>query len=379
MRKRSILLALETQECYFTFYSLFLRNQRIVSTDSTLKNLNERSQQLFKVLVEHYIHDGQPVASKTLSNNKKINLSPATVRNVMADLEDLGLIISPHTSAGRIPTPQGYRLFVDNLLTVKPLRGQAVEKMRKEMGFDDGSQGGLITKASSLLSGMTKMAGVVTLPRREAVILRHIEFLPLTSNRILVILVVNEQEVQNRVILTERSYSESELAQTANYLNREFVGKDLSHIRQSVLDRMKQERDEMQNIMKMAIQMTDTVVNVDNNDDFIMAGQTNLMEYSEMANMEKLRQLFDAFNTKRDVLHVLDKSIKAEGMQVFIGEESGYSAFESCSVITAPYKMSDEVVGVLGVIGPTRMAYDRVIPLVDVTAKLLGSLLSSEE
>lgn len=349
-----------------------------MSTDSTLKNLNERSQQLFKVLVEHYIHDGLPVASKTLSNDKKISLSPATVRNVMADLEDLGLIISPHTSAGRIPTPQGYRLFVDNLLTVKPLRGHAVEKMRKEMGID-GSQGGLITKASSLLSGMTKMAGVVTLPRREAVILRHIEFLPLTSNRILVILVVNEQEVQNRVILTERSYSESELTQTANFLNREFVGKDLSFIRQSVLERMKEERDEMQNIMRMAIQMTDTVVNVDNNDDFIMAGQTNLMEYSEMANMEKLRQLFDAFNAKRDVLHVLDKSIKAEGMQVFIGEESGYSAFESCSVITAPYKMSDEVVGVLGVIGPTRMAYDKVIPLVDVTAKLLGSLLSSEE
>ena len=348
-----------------------------MSTDSTLNNLNERSQQLFKVLVEHYINDGQPVASKTLSNDEKINLSPATVRNVMADLEDLGLIISPHTSAGRIPTSQGYRLFVDNLVTVKPLRGQAVEKLRKEMGIDD-SQEGLITKASSLLSGMTKMAGVVTIPRREAVILRHIEFLPLTSNRILVILVVNEQEVQNRVIHTERAFSESELTQTANYLNQEFMGKDLSQIRESVLSSMKQERDDMQHIMKMAIQMTDNVVNDQNNDDYVMAGQTNLMEYAEMANMEQLRQLFDAFNAKRDVLHVLDKSIKAEGMQVFIGEESGYSAFESCSVITAPYKVSDEVVGVLGVIGPTRMAYDRVIPLVDVTAKLLGSLLSSE-
>jgi len=348
-----------------------------VPTDSPLNNLNERSQQLFKVLVEHYINDGQPVASKTLSNDEKINLSPATVRNVMADLENLGLIISPHTSAGRIPTPQGYRLFVDNLVTVKPLRGQAVEKLRKEMGIDD-SQGGLITKASSMLSGMTKMAGVVTIPRREAVILRHIEFLPLTSNRILVILVVNEQEVQNRVIHTDRAFTESELLQTANYLNQEFMGIDLSQIRQSVLETMKQERDDMQHIMKMAIQMTDNVVDEKNNDDYVMAGQTNLMEYAEMANMEQLRQLFDAFNTKRDVLHVLDQSIQAEGMQVFIGEESGYSAFESCSVITAPYKVSDEVVGVLGVIGPTRMAYDKVIPLVDVTAKLLGSLLSSE-
>ncbi len=348
-----------------------------MSTDSKLIKLNERAQQLFKVLVEHYINDGQPVASKTLSNDEQINLSPATVRNVMADLEDLGLIISPHTSAGRIPTSQGYRLFVDNLVTVKPLRGQAVEKLRKEMGIDD-SQEGLITKASSILSGMTKMAGVVTIPRREVVILRHIEFLPLTSNRILVILVVNEQEVQNRVIHTDRAFTKSELIQTANYLNQEFMGKELSQIRQSVLDTMKQERDDMQHIMKMAIQMTDNVVGEQNNDDFVMAGQTNLMDYAEMANMDKLRQLFDAFNAKRDVLHVLDQSIQAEGMQVFIGEESGYSAFESCSVITAPYKVSEEVVGVLGVIGPTRMAYDRVIPLVDVTAKLLGSLLSSD-
>ena len=345
-----------------------------MSTDSALDNLNERSQQLFKVLVEQYISDGQPVASKALSNDEKINLSPATVRNVMADLEDLGLIISPHTSAGRVPTPQGYRLFVDNLVTVKPLRSKAVESLRNEMGIDD-SRDGLINKASSLLSGMTKMAGVVTIPRREAVILRHIEFLPLTSNRILVILVVNEQEVQNRVIHTERAFSESELTQTANYLNQEFIGKDLSLIRDSVLSGMKQERDDMQHIMKMAIQMTDNVVEDQNNDDFVIAGQTNLMEYAEMADMEKLRHLFDAFNAKRDVLHVLDQSIHAEGMQVFIGEESGYSAFESCSVITAPYKVSEEVVGVLGVIGPTRMAYDRVIPLVDVTAKLLGSLL----
>ncbi len=348
-----------------------------VSTDSTLSNLNERSQQLFKVLVEQYISDGQPVASKSLSNDEQINLSPATVRNVMADLEDLGLIISPHTSAGRVPTARGYRLFVDNLVTVKPLRGQAVDKLRSELGIDD-SQEALITKASSMLSGMTKMAGVVTIPRREAVILRHIEFLQLTSNRILVILVVNEEEVQNRVIHTERAFTESELIQTANYLNQEFMGKDLSLIRQSVLDSMKQERDDMQHIMKMAIQMTDNVVSDQNDDDFIMAGQTNLMDYAEMANMEKLRQLFDAFNAKRDVLHVLDKSIQAEGMQVFIGEESGYSAFDGCSVITSPYKVSDEVVGVLGVIGPTRMAYDKVIPLVDVTAKLLGSLLSSE-
>ena len=348
-----------------------------MSKDSHLNNLNERSQQLLKVLVERYINDGQPVGSRTLSKDSGMNLSPATIRNAMSDLEELGLIISPHTSAGRIPTVQGYRVFIDNLVTVKPLRGQAVEKLRKELGLDD-SREGLINKASSLLSGMTKMAGIVTIPRREAVILRHIEFLPLTSRRILVILVVNEQEVQNRIIHTDRVFTESELIQTANFLNQEFVGQDLSKIRQSLLDSMQKVRDDMHEIMQMAIQMTDNVMQDQQNEDYVMAGQTNLMDYAEMANMEQLRQLFEAFNTKRDVLHVLDQSIQAEGMQVFIGEESGYSAFDSCSVITAPYKVSDEVVGVLGVIGPTRMAYDRVIPVVDVTAKLLGSLLSSE-
>ncbi len=347
-----------------------------MSAESLLENLNERSQHLFKALVEQYIQNGQPVASKALSGYDNINLSPATVRNIMAELEELGLIVSPHTSAGRVPTRQGYRLFVDNLLTVKPLRGPTVEKLRKEMNIEDSTES-IINRASSLLSGMTRMAGVVTLPRREKVILRHIDFLPLTANRVLVILVVNEQEVQNRVIHTERAFTQSELQQTANYLNQEFAGQELEQIREQVLQRMKQERDDMQQIMQMAIQMTNDVVD-ENNKDYVMAGQTNLMDYSEMANMEKLRQLFEAFNAKRDVLHVLDQSIQAEGMQIFIGEESGYSAFEDCSVVTTPYRVSDEVVGVLGVIGPTRMAYDRVIPLVDVTAKLLGSLLSSE-
>ena len=348
-----------------------------MAEESTLDNLSERSQHLFKVLVERYINDGQPVGSRTLSKDAKIDLSPATIRNVMADLEDLGLIVSPHTSAGRIPTAQGYRVFVDNLVTVKPLRGQAVDKLRKEMGFSSNKEG-MINSASSLLSGMTKMAGVVTLPRREAIILRHIEFLPLTSNRILVILVVNEQEVQNRIIHTERAFSESELTETANFLNREYMGMDLSRIRENLLDSMQKVRNDMQHIMQMAIQMADNVMQENKNEDYVIAGQTNLMNYAEMGNIERLRQLFDAFNTKRDILHVLDQSIHAEGMQVYIGEESGYACFDGCSLITAPYKVSDEVVGVLGVIGPTRMAYDRVIPVVDVTAKLLGSLLSSE-
>ena len=348
-----------------------------MSDTSKLTTINERSQQLLKVLVERYINDGQPVGSRTLSEDSGMNLSPATIRNIMKDLEELGLITSPHTSAGRIPTAQGYRLFVDNLVTVKPLKGRAVDKLRLELENDSGSDA-LINKASSLLSAMTQMAGIVTLPRREAIILRHIEFLPLSANRVLVILVVNKQEVQNRIIHTERPFTQSELIETANFLNREYLGRGLAEIRSSLLASMQKVRNDMQHIMQMAIKMADNVMQDQKNEDYVMAGQTNLMNYAEMANMDKLRQLFEAFNTKRDVLYVLDQSIHAEGMQVFIGDESGYEALDTCSVIASPYKVSNEVVGVLGVIGPTRMAYDKVIPVVDVTAKLLGSLLSSE-
>lgn len=349
-----------------------------MTADIKLNNISERAQQLLKTLVERYIHDGQPVGSRTLSKDTGLQLSPATIRNVMADLEDMGLIFSPHTSAGRIPTAQGYRVFIDNLVTVKPLRHSVVEKLRGQLSSDE-SVDTLIDRASSLLSAMTRMAGIVTLPRRELIILRHIEFLPLSNKRILVILVVNEQEVQNRIIHTEREFSPSELQQTANFLNREYVGQDLNRIREALLNSMQAVRDDMQHLMQMAIQMADNVMQTSKHEDYVIAGETNLMDYAEMANLEKLRNLFQAFNTKRDVLHLLDKSIHAEGMQVFIGEESGYSAFENCSVITTPYKVSDNIVGVLGVIGPTRMAYDQVIPVVDITAKLLGNLLSSEQ
>lgn len=343
-----------------------------------VQNMNERTQLLLKMLVERYIHDGQPVGSRTLSRESELNLSPATIRNVMADLEDMGLIIAPHTSAGRIPTAQGYRVFVDSLVTVKPLRGAAIEKLKSQLGNGDINRAELINKASDLLSSMTRMAGIVSIPKKERIILRHIEFLPLSANRVLVILVVNQKDVQNRIIHTDRSFTPAELLETANYLNREFAGKDMSAIREGLLQSMQQVRDDMQHIMQMAIRMADTVMEQTRQEDCVIAGQTNLMDYAEMASMDKLRQLFTAFNTKRDILHILDQSINAQGTQVFIGEESGYSMFDDCSVITTPYKVNNEIVGVLGVIGPTRMAYDRVIPVVDVTAKLLGSLLSSE-
>ena len=332
---------------------------------------------LLKFLVERYIRDGQPVGSRTLAKDSGLDLSPATIRNVMADLEDMGLVRSPHTSAGRVPTAKGYRIFVDSLLTIKPMRSQDVESIRQKLVMSGGTEH-LINQASDMLSRITSLAGVVTIPRRERVRLQHIEFLPLSARRVLVILVVNGQEVQNRVIDTDRDYSLSELHQAANFLNSEFAGLELQEMRTRLLASMQQARDAMQHLMQDAMRITDQILDQQRDDDYVLAGQTNLMNYAEMCDIEKLRQLFNAFNTKRDILHILDQSIHADGMQIFIGEESGYQVLDECSLVTAPYKVDDEVIGVLGVIGPTRMAYGRVIPIVDMTAKVLSAILRQD-
>jgi heat-inducible transcriptional repressor len=350
-----------------------------VSKASITENtqFNDRAQHLLRVLIERYIREGQPVGSRTLARDSRMDLSPATVRNVMADLEELGLITSPHTSAGRVPTAQGYRIFVDSLLTVKPMDNIEVEAIKKQLSVNDNTDI-LITNASALLSNVTQLAGLVTVPRRDKQILQHLEFLPLSPRRILVILVLNGKEVQNRIIHTDREYSQSQLQQAANFINSEYGGRELTEIRHQLLGSMQQSRDAMQQVMENALSIADQVLNVEYDEDYIMAGETNLMSYAEMADIDKLRQLFEAFNKKRDILHLLDKSLNADGMQIFIGEESGYDVLDDCSVITAPYKADDEVIGVLGVIGPTRMAYDRIIPIVDVTAKLLSAVLRPE-
>ena len=332
---------------------------------------------LLKFLVERYIRDGQPVGSRTLAKDSGLDLSPATIRNVMADLEDLGLVRSPHTSAGRIPTAKGYRIFVDSLLTIKPMQSQEVESIRQKLSVTSSTES-LIAHASDMLSRITHLAGVVTIPRRERVRLQHIEFLPLSARRVLVILVVNGQEVQNRVIDADREYSQNELQQAANFLNSEFAGLDLQDIRSRLLASMQQARDAMQHLMQDAMQFADQILDQQRDDDYVLAGQTNLMNYAEMCDIDKLRHLFNAFNSKRDILHILDQSIHAKGMQIFIGEESGYQVLDDCSLVTAPYKVDNEVIGVLGVIGPTRMAYDRVIPIVDVTAKVLSAALRQD-
>ena len=338
--------------------------------------LNDRSLQLLKTLVERYISEGQPVGSRVLSRGSDLNLSPATIRNVMADLEDLGLVHSPHTSAGRIPTVSGYRLFVDSLLTVKPLDKQDINRLHQNLdSLDDAKE--VIGVASKLLSEVTQMVGVVTLPRQKMVCLRHIEFLQLSNTRVLVIFVTNEKEVHNKIIHTSKQFSSAELQQAANYLNSIYSGHSLSLVREAVLKDLQKDQEQMNREMLDAIKMAQLAFDKGGEEeDFVLTGETNLMGFSELSDMDRLRQLFDAFSQKRSVIHLLDQCLEAEGVQIFIGEESGCLAFDHCSLVTSSYSVNHEVVGVLGVIGPTRMAYEKVIPFVDVTAKLLGAALN---
>lgn len=345
----------------------------------SLPELDERAQLLLKTLVEQYIREGQPIGSRTLANESGKKMSPATIRNVMADLEELGLVHSPHTSAGRVPTNQGYRLFVDSLVSYHTPAQSEIDTLQQKLKTLHESEP-VLQSVSSLLSDITTMAGLVMIPRIEQPTLRQVEFLSLSGNRVLVILVMNEREVQNRIIHTSRPYSASELQQAANYLSQAFVGKDINQARDSLVKEMQEAQEGMNQLMLTAIEMANKAfVNEDDKSDFLMTGQTNLMSYAEMSDVGKLRHLFEAFNHKRDILHLLDQSMDAEGMQIFIGEESGYEALDNCSVITSPYEVNDQILGVLGVIGPTRMAYDRVIPLVDITAKLLGAALNQDK
>ncbi len=340
------------------------------------KQMTERQQHLLKILVERYIGDGQPVGSRTLVKESDLDLSSATVRNVMADLEDLGLITSPHTSAGRVPTNLGYRLFVDSLLTVEKLSTGVIQKICTNIEYEEDMEV-LLGKTSSMLSEVTQLAGLVMIPRVEAQSLRHVEFLPLSDNRVLAILVINNKDVQNKVIHTQRAYNASELEQAANYLNEAFVGRDLSVVRSELLKEMSDAKEQVNQLMTTVIEMTEALNIGAQQQDYVMAGETNLMEQGQMSDIDQLRQLFEAFNHKQDILHLLDQALDGQGIQLFIGEESGYKVFDDCSIVTSTYETDGEVLGVLGIIGPTRMSYEKVIPVVDATAKMLGSALKS--
>jgi heat-inducible transcriptional repressor len=338
--------------------------------------LSERDLYLFKSLVEHFIYDGQPVGSRTLARDTVLELSPATIRNVMADLEDAGLLHSPHTSAGRIPTAKGYRLFVDTLLRVNQLDSNEVERIVEELNPQQDIHS-LLQRTSGILSDITKLASVVMLPRSEQKALKQVEFVSLSDNRILVILVISDQEIQNRIIHTARSYSSSELQKASNYLNNMFAGKDLPTIRSELLKELEKMKDNVNQLMQSAIEMAQQAfISKGTSDDYVLSGQTNLMDVAELCDVERLKKLFDTFNHKRDILHLLEQSINAKGVQIFIGEESGYDVLDNCSVVTSPYEVEGQVLGVLGVIGPTRMHYERVIPIVDITARMLGSALN---
>ena len=328
-------------------------------------------------MIERYITDGQPVGSRTLSQDSGLDLSPATVRNVMSDLEELGLIVSPHTSAGRIPTDKGMRLFVDNLIRVRDPKPNMIQTLTSQLDVSHGRKE-LIASASTALSGLTHMAGVVTVPTRAYLEIRRIEFIKLSGKKVLAVLVVSNGEVENRVFELGREFSRNDLEQAANTLNQHFVGRRVSTVRKTMLKDMQQTRQSMNSMMQDAITLAEKLFTEPENESaFVMAGQVNLMEFAELSNVDRLRALFEAFNQQRDILHLLDQCLGAEGIRVYIGEESGYKIFDGMSLVTSTYAVDDEVVGVLGVIGPSRMAYSKVIPIVDLTAKLLGSALNS--
>ena len=352
----------------------------IVANETPEEALTEREQLLLRALVGSYIRDGQPVGSRALSRESGLSLSSATIRNIVADLEALGFVSSPHTSAGRIPTDKGYRFFVDALLKSKlPTEDDpSLVELPRQLDANRDDPKALVAAASQLLSNVTRLAGVVTLPRTQQASITQIEFVGLSDNRALVILVFNDREVQNRIIQLERYHSSDELRRAANFLTERCRGKTLNQVRQEILHEMQETRENMNALMKDAISVAERVFQVDENNrmDYVLAGETNLMGAGELSSVDKLRRLFEAFNEKRDILNLLDHSLRADGVQIFIGQESGYRILDDISVVTAPYSADNEVVGVIGVIGPTRMAYERIIPIVDLSAKILGAALA---
>ncbi len=350
-----------------------------MTTEATTPVPNERAQFLLKALIQRFIRDGQPVGSRTLSRDSGLELSPATIRNVMSDLEDLGLVSAPHTSAGRIPTSQGYRLFVDTLVRYKQPKEGDIRKLQSKFTEQQDDPDALLSSVSSLLSKLTSLASVVTVPRGPRAILRQIEFLALSDNRVLAILVINDREVQNRILHTEQPHTPEELQKAANFINDNYVGHDLMQVRKRLIDDLDKTRNSMNQAMHDIISVAQSAMEgaATPQGEFVLSGETNLMDFAELSDIETLRRLFDAFSKKRFMLKMLDKSINASGVQVFIGEESGFQILDDVSVVTAPYRLDSDMIGVLGVIGPTRMAYDRVVPIVDITARLLASAMNT--
>ena len=334
--------------------------------------MDERAKTLLKALVERYIADGQPVGSRTLSQASGLELSPATIRNVMADLEDLGLIVSPHTSAGRIPTAKGYRLFVDTMLTVLPT---PFEAQVRQLTPDQPQR--VIASAAQMLSSLSSFVGVITAPRKSSVF-HHIEFMRLSERRVLVILVAPDGDVQNRVIFTAQDYTSAQLQEASNYLTTHFAGLTIEEVRERLRSDLDSLRSEIATLMQAAVQASSEALE-DSLEQVVVSGERNLLTVQDFSSdMGSLRKLFDLFEQKTQLIRLLDVSSKAEGVRIYIGGESTVVPFEELSVVSAPYEVDGRIVGTLGVVGPTRMAYDRMIQIVDITSRLVSTALSTK-
>ncbi|WP_312565603.1 heat-inducible transcriptional repressor HrcA [Comamonas sp.] len=333
--------------------------------------LDERAKLLLKALVERYISDGQPVGSRTLSRASGLELSPATIRNVMSDLEEMGLIVSPHTSAGRIPTARGYRLFVDTMLTVQNSGLVAPELVAEQPQK-------VIANAAQLLSNMSQFVGVVMAPRRSSVF-KHLEFVKLSERRVLVIIVSPQGDVQNRVIFTDVEFSSTQLLEASNFINAHYAGLDIEQVRERIKQEVEQLRGEVASLMQAAVNVSAEVMTQAPQEQVIISGERNLLSVSDFSSdMGNLRRAFDLFEQKTQILRLLDFSSKAEGVRIYIGGESQVVPFEELSVVSAPYEVDGQIVGTLGVIGPTRMHYDKMIQIVDITSKLVSNALSHQ-
>lgn len=342
--------------------------------------LNDRAQHLLKVLIEQYIRSGQPIASSVLAAKSGLSLSSATIRNVMANLERLGLIHAPHTSAGRIPTAQGYRVFVDSLVNIETLDTETLHRVESQIDHASNSTE-LIQAASNLVSGLTQYAGIVTVPQRDSIGIRHIEFIHLSPNQVIAVLVFTDGEIQNKLLTVDKAPDSRQLQEASNYLNERLTGQSLDKVKLLLVREMREVCDDVDQAMRWAVDLADKTfqdVEPESGRDMYMAGESNLVHCNDLADHAKLSDLFHAFEEKRQLINLLNTAVNADGIQIFIGAESGYHAFDDCSLVTSSYHLKDGSMGVLGVVGPTRMAYERVIPVVDITARLLSASFSTK-
>ena len=339
------------------------------------KTPSDRAKQILSAIINNYIEEGTPIGSKKLSTYNRFNLSPATIRNVMSDLEGLGFISSPHTSAGRIPTSKGYRFFIDRLLELQPVDSNEIASIKETISQTKSSNKDLATNVSTILSAITQLAGIVTVPKKHKSTLKEIDFIPLSEQRVLAIVVINDSEVENKILQMKRNYSRDELQISANYLNQNYVGRSFEYIKNDLLTKLKETSALANSLMNNIINIADELLINQNKDEYVVTGKNQLLDFEELSDINRLKDLFDAFNEQQQLLQLLDKSMSTSNVQIFIGQESGYRIFDNCTLITAPYTNEMGSVGVLGVIGPTRIAYQRVIPIVNVTAKLLSQSL----